>query len=278
MKQFLICLLLSLSFTVYSQTPPAPDSLIIQPAQKASSGFSKKPDFRLPERNILLKSAAVLAGTGTMGLATYFYGDEPLQQFSQKIRNQTTNSLTTYLEPMGRSRYLMPAAGVVYLGGLALRNKNLQRTGILAATSLTLNNFVTGKLKDEFQRHRPDVSLENDAFDGGEGGRHHASMPSSHTSTAFAFATSVATIYKRHKWVPPLAYGTATLVGLSRIHDNKHWATDVLAGAAVGFLSTKAAYLLMRQTEKLLEKKRINIYLAPQLQQNGAGISAGVSF
>jgi membrane-associated phospholipid phosphatase len=47
-------------------------------------------------------------------------------------------------------------------------------------------------------------------------------------------------MYQDHKWVPVVSYSIATLVGLSRIYDNAHWASDVMAGAAVGFLSAKA--------------------------------------
>jgi membrane-associated phospholipid phosphatase len=36
--------------------------------------------------------------------------------------------------------------------------------------------------------------------------------------------------------VPVVSYSVASLVGLSRIYDNKHWITDVVAGAAIGTL------------------------------------------
>jgi membrane-associated phospholipid phosphatase len=58
-------------------------------------------------------------------------------------------------------------------------------------------------------------------------------------------------MYKNKKWVPPVAYSLATLVGLSRIYDNAHWGSDVLAGAAIGFLSAKA----MNSLYKLASKK-----------------------
>ena len=45
--------------------------------------------------------------------------------------------------------------------------------------------------------------------------------------------------YKDKPIVPIIAYSAATMIGLSRITENKHWSTDVLVGAALGFLSGK---------------------------------------
>jgi membrane-associated phospholipid phosphatase len=54
---------------------------------------------------------------------------------------------------------------------------------------------------------------------------------------AFAAATVFAMEYKDKPIVPILAYAAASLVGVSRITENKHWATDVLVGAGLGYLS-----------------------------------------
>ncbi|HEX5154759.1 MAG TPA: phosphatase PAP2 family protein [Parafilimonas sp.] len=49
-----------------------------------------------------------------------------------------------------------------------------------------------------------------------------------------------ATCFNDTKWVPIVAYSAAGLVGLCRIYNNTHRASDVLAGAACGFGSVKA--------------------------------------
>ena len=54
---------------------------------------------------------------------------------------------------------------------------------------------------------------------------------------AFAAATVFAMEYKNIKWVPILSYSAASLIGLSRITENRHWLTDVLAGAALGYFT-----------------------------------------
>jgi membrane-associated phospholipid phosphatase len=72
---------------------------------------------------------------------------------------------------------------------------------------------------------------------------------------AFSVGAAIASEYHDIAWVPPLAYGIATLVALSRINDNDHWASDVFFGSAVGFFTAKAIVAL--------HKKKANIAIIP---------------
>ncbi len=63
----------------------------------------------------------------------------------------------------------------------------------------------------------------------------NSSFPSGHTITAFAIATVFAERYRRHRWVPWVAYGAAALVGFSRVTLQAHFPADVFAGAALGY-------------------------------------------
>lgn len=69
------------------------------------------------------------------------------------------------------------------------------------------------------------------------GSRINSSFPSGHTTVAFAAATVYALEYKNRPLIPILAYSAATLIGVSRITENKHWATDVFVGAALGLVT-----------------------------------------
>ena len=296
MRLFFTAFLLSFQVNVFAQAPGAvsSDTLLLQATVPDSTTLtSGKPKLKTQvvnylkariatpptrELKILGRSALVISGVSAAGAATYAFGDEPLREFMLSNRSKTSEKISGYIEPLGRSKYMIPAASLVYVSGAIARNPKLQRAGLLTVSSLLINDPVTKILKTEFQRRRPDASAENHYFEGGEGGRHHASFPSAHTSTAFTFATSMATVYKDHKWVPPVAYGAATLVGLSRIHDNKHWATDVLAGATVGFITAKTTNFLLNQIEKQLDKKKINIYVLPKVSNGTAGLSLGGSF
>jgi membrane-associated phospholipid phosphatase len=225
-----------------------------------------------------LKSAAfVLAGPG-LWTATYLYIDEPLQQLSQNHRNTLSNKVTYVLQPLGRQKYLMPVAGAALATGLFTKNEKLQKVGFISMGSILVNGTITNVLKKSFGRHRPSVSSENDRFEWPFQDTEHTSSPSSHTSTAFAVATSVATVYSDHKLVPPIAYGVATLVGLSRIHDNAHWATDVLKGAAVGYLSSRGVSYLYNFTEGRLSNRKLKLLITPQVSPLSAGFSSTLIF
>ena len=70
------------------------------------------------------------------------------------------------------------------------------------------------------------------------------SFPSGHTAQAFAAATFLSEEYKsKFKWMPYLAYGIASSVGVLRMANNKHYISDVLVGAGLGILSMKMSYL-----------------------------------
>ena len=75
------------------------------------------------------------------------------------------------------------------------------------------------------------------------GGSH--SFPSGHTATAFTGAELLRREYgKEYPYIAVAGYAVATTVAVMRVYNNAHWATDVLAGAGVGILSTSLAYWL----------------------------------
>ena len=64
-------------------------------------------------------------------------------------------------------------------------------------------------------------------------------FPSGHTSTAFSIATVFAYQYADKPFVAPFAYTMASLVGITRLIEHDHWASDVFAGACIGYLCGK---------------------------------------
>jgi len=69
------------------------------------------------------------------------------------------------------------------------------------------------------------------------------SFPSGHTQTAFVAAEFLYQEYKdKSIWIGISGYSVATFVGVARVYNNRHWVSDVVAGAGIGILSTKAVY------------------------------------
>ncbi len=130
---------------------------------------------------------------------------------------------------------------VVYLIGRAEGNRRVESVGLHSVESILLADIIGGGIKLVVGRQRPFVDVKtphNFQLWRGLKGDQWRSFPSGHTITAFAFASTVTRESKfwwpRATWyVGTVFYGGASLVGLSRIYNNQHWASDVMAGAAI---------------------------------------------
>ena len=88
-----------------------------------------------------------------------------------------------------------------------------------AFTSLVAVGAATGLLKVAVGRERPNQASRT-------------SFPSGHTSAAFSVAEVIRTLYGHRAGEP--FYLAAVITAISRIHDNKHYPSDVIAGAGLG--------------------------------------------
>lgn len=259
-------------------TDSVSDSLAIQEVTSARK-LLEAPKQETTNRYSLRKNTALLAAGAGIWIATYTFVDEPLQQFTQSNRNPVADAIAYVVQPLGKPSNLAPIAATAALGGIVLKDSKLQKAGMVSLGSIMASAVITGTLKNTFHRYRPSSTTENHLFDGIAQETNNTSLPSSHTSTAFAMATSVATVYKDHQWVPPIAYGVATLVGLSRINDNAHWATDVMAGAAVGYFTAKGVMRLYEEVDQRLNiRKQRRLLLSPQIGLQSGTVSATLIF
>ncbi|RKY50936.1 MAG: hypothetical protein DRP91_00220 [Candidatus Neomarinimicrobiota bacterium] len=97
-------------------------------------------------------------------------------------------------------------------------NKTVCKFVLLAETILTTAT-VTSLLKDITHRQRPNKES-------------YSSFPSGHTSGSFALAAVVDKLYGKKAGI--FAYSMAVFVGTTRINDNKHYLSDVIAGSILG--------------------------------------------
>ncbi|AGH95879.1 phosphatase PAP2 family protein [Pseudobdellovibrio exovorus] len=127
--------------------------------------------------------------------------------------------------------------------------------------ALAWQTTTTTLMKYSFGRPRPGNKNRYESF------------PSGHTATAFATATSVSYAYGWKAAV--IAYPLAVGVGLSRMADDMHWASDVVAGAFIGFLMGRAAY---EPSEATISSSRSYGRLTPVLSQGYQGLNYVYSF
>ena len=94
-------------------------------------------------------------------------------------------------------------------------------------------------------------------------------FPSGHTAAAFAMATIFAKEYSEYKAVPPILYTLAGLVAVSRLVQHDHWASDLLPGAAIGYLCADQVFKYDKQIRMGKSTGALNIFPAfdqvPQL-------------
>jgi membrane-associated phospholipid phosphatase len=191
-------------------------------------------------------------GTYAAGIAAVsVLADEPVQRFAVKLHDSsnTVSTVSSYVTRFGGMYevYTLAALGTY---GFVFNNKKMQTTTLLATQAYltgaaveTTVKFLTGRQRPSY--YSPNKPESEPEFHGPffkpgtdkNGSKVNSSFPSGHTTVAFAAATVFAMEYKNTPWVPIVSYGAASLIGLSRITENKHWTTDVLVGATLGYLS-----------------------------------------
>lgn len=175
---------------------------------------------------------AGIAAGGLVLVAAFV--DAPFREAVDGEYDENPDDLLGAIEPFGTHRYTNPLLAGFWLTG-AIRGDSRAREvafdGVVA--SFIADRLITSNLKRATGRARPYQELGADEFNPFDGDR---SFPSGHTTHAFAIAAVIATHYDDTPWVPVVSYGVAGLVGAERIAHDKHWLSDVLAGALIGTL------------------------------------------
>ncbi len=181
---------------------------------------------------------AALAAVGGLGLA-----DDWFRARAAASDGAGARRLARSVRPLGAPQVLGPALVLAYLGGRALERPGLSAASVRVAASVAVAGTAAGGLKLAVGRVRPaDSAGETDHF---QPFSSHHSFPSGHATLAFASAAALDD-ETTAGWVPWVAYPLAGLVGWSRVQDDQHWASDVVAGAALGFWAARKTEAALR--------------------------------
>ncbi len=207
------------------------------PAALAAQSLHSAPVDSFPRQTSIQwwQGAAVLGGVSALMLL-----DGPVRQDVQSHRTPGGDHLAETVRHFGQPEVYGTVTVGILAAGLVSHNPRLIRTGTRVAGALAVAAGVSSGLKMVAGRGRPDTPFIDDDPDDFGLFSGHASWPSGHTSMAFALATSLGD--ELHN--PVARYGllaAATAVGWSRINDNRHWLSDVAAGAVIGYTSAKFA-------------------------------------
>ncbi len=265
MTLLLCCWLFLLPNHRSDQKAPAASVINKQPAASLDQSKDASPKFHadrtaqanersvavLPIKKPLLTPAEMVGG----GLAiaySLFESDDEVYEYLHgvRMRSSVLSTVSPVVSTMGLGTFSIALFSGFYAYHFITGDQSSLRTANLGMETFLFSGIATQILKNTFGRERPSMMTK-------EGGRwsgplsyfehrdngsksiaSYDAFPSGHTATIFAAAASIADSYPE-KWVSYAAYGTATLVGISRVMESAHWPSDVFVGAIIGIGSTK---------------------------------------
>lgn len=195
-------------------------------------------------RDVLTAAIFVLGTAAIMPLDRHIAVES---QRSSLQNNSALNHAMTGIRVLGEPGSIA-LAGASYIYGRTENSPRSAELGLRTLESIGAAGITAVLIKGIAGRARPFVVADTNPHDYkvGRGFRDdgYTSFPSGHVTTAFAAASTVSQEisylwpHASHLWTPAL-FTAASLVGVARVYEDKHWASDVVAGAAVGTLVSR---------------------------------------
>lgn len=214
----------------------------------------KKP---FPVQSFIIPAAMIAYGATALRNGT-------LRGFNGEVKEQVWDDNPHRRKPVDNYLMFGPTVAVYALNaaGIHGRDNFKDRTMILLMANVFANGTVFS-VKKWSHELRPD-------------GSDYQSFPSGHTAEAFAGAEFMRMEYKDvSPWYGVAGYAMATATGMLRMYNDKHWMSDVVAGAGVGIASTRLAYWLYPKMQHLFgksDKKETANVLMPSYQNGSFGL------
>ncbi|HEY9229747.1 MAG TPA: phosphatase PAP2 family protein [Gemmatimonadaceae bacterium] len=248
-------------------------ALIVAPARPT---FAQQQIDDEDKRSLFTWRDGLLAGGFVVGTIAI----RPLDKSAAKTFQKPIPQQKWYLHKaaVGLNKIAVPGAVIIgtsmYAIGRLSKSDRLAQLGLHGTEALFIGEGIATGMKYTFGRARPYVdSVPNpdnwQLLRGFRSDTRYRSFPSGHSVAGFAAAAAVTA--ETSVWYPEAAivvgtamYGGAALIGLARMYDNRHWASDVIMGAAIGtFAGNKVVRYHRIHPNNRIDKWLLNASVTP---------------
>lgn len=187
--------------------------------------------------------------------------------FDGDIRNEFTKGHNSAKDKIADAGNLYGNAVVplvlgagIYSGGLVFKDEYVRITGRMIIEAVAFSGLITNVSKVIIGRSRPYTERGPyfyNMFTFNEGS---LSLPSGHSTAAFALSSVLSNRIK-NTYISIGLYSISALTALSRIYSDKHWASDVFLGSAIGYFI--GDYISSEKTKSPLNKTALRLYPSP---------------
>jgi membrane-associated phospholipid phosphatase len=235
-KRFISIFLFAAVFTSFTVSAQEPDSIIHERTSVRLPSLPANKNYLSP-RSLIVPTAFIVYGFVSLH-------SNLLRNLNKQVSEEVKEDIPGFKTRADDYLRYAPVASVYALTAIGVKGRHqLFGRTVIFAMSTILSAPLVASLKHSTHQLRPDGSDYN-------------SFPSGHTTTAFIGAEMMHQEFGfRSPWYSIAGYSMATGTALLRIMNNRHWLSDVIAGAGIGMLSTKFCYWVYGK----LEKKRNTI-------------------
>ncbi|TVZ52624.1 phosphatase PAP2 family protein [Dokdonia sp. Hel_I_53] len=218
-----------------------------------------KKDRSLSYESFIIPTTLITYGAVALNVSSVKDLDTPINQYIDGKEDSF---------PIDDVTQFLPSASVYVLNLFGVPGKHdfIDRTLILGSAYVLMGGSVR-IIKNNTGIKRPD-------------GYSNRSFPSGHTATAFMGAEFLYQEYRDVSiWYGVTGYAFAVSTAFLRLYNNKHWFSDVVAGAGIGILSTKIAYAIYPFLKRIFLKSKSTKALAtPFYNGEHVGLAFTMSF
>jgi membrane-associated phospholipid phosphatase len=258
----------SFNAKILSQENCLPDTIHTSIIQDIHHGLKDGLGLVNSPSNFSSKDWIYLGGIAAVTTGSFFI-DKSIRNTVARNRNGTMDDITKIGESYGTAQYIILLSGAAYLTGKLIRNNEISKTGRMLLETLAYAGLLTTVLKVGFGRARPYMNKGAFDFFNFSIKDDYLSLPSGHTTVAFAVSSVLAAEIK-NTYASIALYGLAGLTMYQRIYADRHWFSDTFLGSAI---STAIGNAIVNYNECPDKENEIRLIILPSVQENTMGFS-----